>query len=90
MSDTPLTYEQRRIVEEIAAERARLCYFYGSEVWSAPYVAKGSTGPWKFIVTCADCGDGTAVVSVSREEAATRMDLRHGRHQRRINETGGW
>lgn len=86
---TSLNDEQRRIVEEIATKRARPCYFCGSEKWRAPCVAEGSTGPWQFVVECANCGDGTAVLPVSREEAATRLDLRHGRHQKRMYETGG-
>jgi hypothetical protein len=89
MRGTPLTPKQRRIVEEIATERARPCYFCSSREWRAPFVAEGSTGPWNFLVTCAVCGDGTEVFELSRDEAATRLGLRHGQHQEKVDETGG-
>jgi hypothetical protein len=44
---------------------------------------------WDFLLTCANCGDGTAVLSLSREEAGARLGLYHGQHQKRIDETGG-
>jgi len=88
MRKTPLDLVQRQIVEEIARGQAEPCYFCQSRRWRAPYEAEGSTGDWTFVVTCANCEDGTSVVSLSREEAASRLGLIHGRHQRRMDETG--
>jgi hypothetical protein len=80
---------QRQLVEEIARGQAEPCYFCHSRRWRAPYEVEVSTGDWNFVVTCANCEDSTSVVSLSREEASSRLGLIHGRLQRRMDETGG-
>jgi hypothetical protein len=54
----------------------------------APYEVEVSTGEWNFVVTCANCRGRTGVVSLLREEAASRLGLILG-HQRTIDETSG-
>ena len=86
---TPLSSKQREIVEEIATEQARTCRFCGSKEWDAPFVAEASTGSWTFVVNCARCGGTTETIQVSREDAASRLDLHSGRHQKPRRGTSG-
>jgi formate dehydrogenase maturation protein FdhE len=88
MRNRPLDPVQRQLVEEIARVQAEPCDFCHSRRWRAPYEVEVSTGEWNFVVRCANCEDSTSVVSLSREEAASRLGLIHG-HQRTIDETSG-
>jgi len=88
MRRTPLNREQRRVAAEIARDRVEPCYFCGSREWQSPLGAEPSTGDFALVMTCANCGDGTGVMYLSREEAAQRLNLRHGPYPN-IDETGG-
>ena len=72
---TPLNREQRRIVEEIAHEQRQSCRFCGSEKWRAPLDVRPSKGDWRIYLWCAACGEDHRMLQLSREEAATRLDL---------------
>jgi hypothetical protein len=88
MRNRPLDPVPRQVVEEIARGQAEPCYFCHFRRWRAPYEVEVSTGEWNFVVTCANCRGSTSLVSLLREEAASRLRLIHG-HQRTIDETGG-
>jgi hypothetical protein len=89
MSDTPLNRAQQRIVEEIAREEGRPCSHCGSMEWEAPSRVTLSTVDWYGRLTCARCGNGSRRLRLSREEAASRLDLHPGGRRRRFDETGG-
>src|ERR687894_384314 len=86
---TPLNREQQRIVAQIARSRLEPCYFCRSRKWLPPAGAEPSTGTWVLVLRCAECGNGTDVMYLSREEAFHRLNLRHGPFPRR-NEMGGF
>jgi hypothetical protein len=87
MRNRPLDPVPRQVVEEIARGQAEPCDFCHSGD-GAPYEVEVRTGECNFVVTCANCRGSTSVVSLSREEAASRLGLIHG-NQRTIDETGG-
>jgi hypothetical protein len=78
MSWTPLTREEQRIVAKIARSRVEPCHLCRSTKWRPPAGAVPSTGDWVFVVRCATCEKATDVMYLSREEAAQRLNLRHG------------
>ena len=79
MITTPLSREQRKVAEEIAQEDALPCYFCRSTVWRSPYATEPGTGAFTLVLTCASCGKGTRKLTLSREEAERRLNLRHDR-----------
>jgi hypothetical protein len=88
MKTTPLSRAQRQTIEEFAAGDERACYFCRSTPWQAPYYARPSTVGFTFILTCASCGDGNRTIKLSKDDAATRLDLRPGPY-RPLNDTSG-
>lgn len=79
MIATPLSREQRRAAEEIAQERAQPCYSCRSTVWRSPYSTEPGTGAFTLVLTCASCGKGSRKLTLSREEAEHRLNLRYDR-----------
>ena len=79
MITTPLSREQRKVAEEIAQEQAVPCYSCRSTVWRSPYSTEPGTGAFTLVLRCASCGKGSRKLTLSREEAERRLDLRHDR-----------
>ncbi len=79
MITTPLSSEQRKAAEEIAQEQAVPCYSCRSTGWRSPYSTEPGTGAFTLVLTCASCGKGSRKLTLSREEAKLRLDLRYDR-----------
>jgi len=79
MITTPLSREQRKAAEEIAQEQAVPCYSCRSTVWRSPYSTEPGTGAFTLVLTCASCGKGGRKLTLSREEAEHRLNLRRDR-----------
>ncbi len=79
MITTPLSREQRRVVEEISQEQILPCYYCRSTVWRSPYATEPGTGAFTLVLTCAFCGRGQRKITLSGEEAEHRLNLRRDR-----------
>ena len=79
MITTPLSREQRKAAEEIAQEQTLPCSSCRSTVWRSPYATEPGTGAFTLVLTCASCGKGTRKLTLSREEAEGRLNLRYDR-----------
>ena len=86
-----MRFSPHLVAEEIAQEQTLPCYFCRSTVRRSPYATEPGTGAYTFtlVLTCASCGKGSRKLTLCREEAERRLNLRHDRRHYWLGRTEG-